>query len=105
MTGAEQLLEQGGENETQETSNVTEFPSSSLDRFSREIESILKAWHFPDAERVHFEEATRDIVIAGKRRGSRGKGMRAVTHAAFTIGLLEFCRKENRSHPGFVVLE
>jgi len=84
---------------------LTELPSTTLDEFSREVESILKAWQFPDAERVHFEQAMRDLVIAGKQRGSRGKGMRAITHAAFTIGLMEFCRKEGRPHPGFVVLD
>lgn len=98
-------LENPSERESAPTNGSAELPSVTLDRFSRKVEAILKAWHFPEAERVHFEEATRDLVIAGKRRGSRGKGMRAITHAAFTIGLLEFCRESSQPHPGFVVLD
>lgn len=44
-------------------------------------------------------------MIHGKRRGSQGKGKRAITHAAFTIGLMDFCAAEGRQHPGFVVLD
>jgi regulator of replication initiation timing len=98
-------LERASEIETNLTNNTTELPSSALDKFAQQVEALLKAWHFPEAERVYFEEATRDLVIAGKRRGSRGKGMRAITHAAFTIGLLEFCQSEKKPHPGFVVLD
>jgi hypothetical protein len=99
-------LEQASPVEGQDANaSVTELPSTTLDKFSREVESILKEWHFPEADRVYFEQANRDLVIAGKQRGSRGKGMRAITHAAFTIGLMEFCRKEGHAHPGFVVLD
>ena len=100
-----EALESASEREGSPANGNTELPSVMLDRFSRTVEAILKAWHFPEADRVHFDEATRDLVIAGKRRGSRGKGMRAITHAAFTIGLLEFCRESSRPHPGFVVLD
>jgi hypothetical protein len=34
-----------------------------------------------------------------------GKGYRAVTHAAFIIGLMRYCRREKIPHPGFVVLD
>lgn len=78
---------------------------STLDEFSQLIEEILKSWNFPDAERVFFDKVSRDFVIAGKQRGARGKGMRAITHAAFTIGLLEFARLNDLAHPGFVVLD
>jgi hypothetical protein len=54
---------------------------------------------------VHFEVADRDLVINGKKRSSRGKGMRAITHAAFNIALMEFCKAQNRPHPGFLVLD
>lgn len=43
------------------------------DRFAQEVESVLKAWHFPDAERVHFDAKTRDVIIGGKPRTARGK--------------------------------
>ncbi len=96
-----EVLEDSPTESPEEGANVTDLPSTVLDKFSKEIESILQAWQFPDASRVHFEQSNRDLVITGKQRGSRGKGMRAITHAAFTIGLMEFCRKAGASSPWF----
>jgi len=73
--------------------------------FARGVESILSEWHFPDTERVFFDSKFRDLVIAGKPRGARGKGLRAITHAAFTIGLMQYCKSNDTPHPGFVVLD
>ncbi|MGC1349936.1 MAG: hypothetical protein WA858_09165 [Xanthobacteraceae bacterium] len=83
----------------------TDLSDSTLDNFSSQLEGMLKAWNFPDASRVHFDKTTRDFVISGKPRGSRGKGMRAITHAAFTVTLLEYTRSNGLPHPGFVVLD
>ena len=79
--------------------------TSTVDKFAELILSILKDWHFPEVERVHFDLRTRDLVINGKSRVSYGKGLRAITQAAFTVGLLEFCRQNETSHPGFVILD
>ncbi|OQP60359.1 hypothetical protein A3860_33815 [Niastella vici] len=86
-------------------SQVIELSTSILDDFAILIEKILKDWNFPDAERVQFDSTSRDLIISGKKRGSRGKGMRSITHAAFLIGVLEFCKNKNYSHPGFLVLD
>jgi len=43
--------------------------------------------------------------VDGKPRISHGKGVRALLHAAFSIGLLRFCMKKNLPHPGFLVLD
>ena len=88
-----------------ETVAGTELSASVSDSFSQVLEATLKAWHFPNAERVYFDQQKKDFVIAGKLRGSRGKGMRAITHAAFTVSLLEYCKREKRSHLGFVVMD
>jgi len=87
-------------------SSVTEGDLQAIvaENFARSVEGILSQWHFPDAERVFFDSKLRDLVIAGKPRGARGKGLRAITHAAFTIGLMQFCKTNNTPHPGFVVL-
>jgi len=45
------------------------------------------------------------VVIGAKKRTARGKGLRAITHAAFTLGILEYCRLKESAHPGFVVLD
>ncbi|MBV7598017.1 AAA family ATPase [Aeromonas sp. sia0103] len=84
---------------------ATKLPKNVLNDFSKTVEKILKAWNFPDTESVYFDEVTMDFVINGKLRGNRGKGLRAITHAAATLGLLEFCKERMLPHPGFVVLD
>ena len=83
----------------------TEIGSSILDAFAQKVQRILSEWHYPNAARVFFDERQRDFQIGGKRRGSTGKGLRAITHAAVSIGLLELCLDEGLPHPGFVVLD
>jgi hypothetical protein len=87
--------------------NVSEgdLPVSVAEAFAQQVEAILKEWHFPDADRVFFDAKSRDLVIAGKARTARGKGLRAITHAAFTIGLLQFCKAKDTPHPSFVILD
>lgn len=83
----------------------TKLSKAVLHDFSKNIERILKEWNFPGTADVYFDESAKDFVIAGKPRGSRGKGLRAITHAAVTIGLMEYCQKNSLPHPGFVVLD
>ena len=98
-------LERTRDGETSAVQAATDLSSSTLDSFARRVEALLHAWNFPESDRVHFEEKNHDLVIQGKRRSSQGKGKRAITHAAFTIGLMDFCAAEGRQHPGFVVLD
>ncbi len=84
---------------------TTSFSTQVLHDFSNTVEKILTAWDFPDSGSVHFDEKAMDFVINGKLRGNRGKGLRAITHAAVTLGLLEFCKERSLPHPGFVVLD
>jgi hypothetical protein len=79
--------------------------STIAEAFALRVETILKVWHFPDAERVFFDPKARDLIIGGKPRISYGKGLRAITYAAFTVGLLEYCRSQETPHPGFVILD
>lgn len=82
-----------------------DLSTSTADKFAVLIRDILKAWHFPEIDRVHFDMKVRDLVINGKSRTSYGKGLRAITQAAFSIGLMEFCRQNETPHPGFAVLD
>lgn len=84
---------------------VTGVPVAIAHSFSKKLSVILKAWNFPGDCLVHFDNTLTDFVIDGKPRGSRGKGLRAITHAAVTIGLLEYCQEHGLPHPGFVVLD
>jgi hypothetical protein len=86
------------------------LPSASLgageaERFSQVAEDLLRSWNFPNLDRVIFSEDDQDLVISGEERSSHGKGVRALTHAAFTLALLDFCRRESRPHPGVVVID
>jgi predicted nuclease with TOPRIM domain len=105
LQGRRTALERTPEGEASAERAATDLSSSTLDLFARQVEALLKAWNFPESDRAHFEETDRDLVIQGKRRSSQGKGKRAITHAAFTIGLMDFCKAQGRQHPGFVVLD
>ena len=96
-----------GDDADEEVEDVvkTEIPKYTLNRFSQTVQNILEAWDFPGYGTVYFDEVAKDFVINGKPRGSRGKGLRAITHAAVTLGLLEFCKENLLPHPGFVVLD
>lgn len=82
-----------------------DIPTTVTHSFAKTVEGILTGWHFPESGDVYFDSKTRDLVIAGKSRGAFGKGLRAITHAAFTLGLLAFCRARQTPHTGFVVLD
>ena len=84
---------------------VAGLPDSIAHQFSLKLSSLLRNWDFPGECLVHFDKETTDFVIDGKPRASRGKGLRAITHAAVTISLLEYCQEHNLPHPGFVVLD
>lgn len=94
-----------GEEGIEEKGVTSGIPESVAHAFSKKVSSILRAWNFPGECLVHFDKQTTDFVIDGKPRGSRGKGLRAITHAAVTIALLEYCQENGFSHPGFVVLD
>ncbi len=66
---------------------------------------MLEAWHFPHEKPVYFDERDQDMVLGNRRRGEQGKGLRALTHAAFTIGLQSSIAALGRSPLGFVVLD
>jgi len=81
------------------------IPDSTAHALSTKVSAILQAWSFPGECRVHYDKQSSDFIIDGKHRASRGKGLRAITHAAVNIALLEFCQEKGLSHPGFVVLD
>ena len=74
-------------------------------KFCVVIEGVLKEWSWDGPARVEFDEKRFDIKVDGKPRQSNGKGVRAILHAAFAVGLLRFCHENNTPHPGFLVLD
>ena len=99
------LLEEDNDPETTSSDVTTGIPESVAHAFSSKVSEILKAWHFPGECHVYYDKDSSDFVIDGKPRSSRGKGLRAITHAAVNIALLEYCQSNGLSHPGFVVLD
>ncbi|MBK8253663.1 MAG: hypothetical protein IPK82_13475 [Polyangiaceae bacterium] len=79
--------------------------TAQADPFSREFEALLKSWHFPNLNRVSFSENDQDVVISGRARKSHGKGVRAITRAAFNLALLRLCIEDERPFPNFVLID
>ncbi len=75
-----------------------------LDQFSQTIERFLVDWSFP-SQRVFFDLPRRDIQVSGKPRRVNGKGVRAVLHAAFSLGLLQFTANHEKPDPRILLLE
>ena len=89
---------------------ATDLPPASVGadeagEFSKVVEEQLRAWNFPNVHRVTFSEGDQDVIISGQRRSWHGKGARALTHAAFTLALLRYCRRDGRPHPGVVLID
>lgn len=76
-----------------------------LDSFCRDVESELRSWEFPSAERVFFELPKMDISVSGKSKAANGKGVRALLNGAFCVSFMKHCRLRERPHPGFLVLD
>lgn len=78
--------------------------AAGLVEFCQVIAATLKAWRFP-GNNVGWSDEHLDLIIGNENRGSLGKGRRAVTHAAFTISLMRYCRMKGLPHPGIVILD
>lgn len=81
------------------------LPAKPLFDLSKCVAKLLEEWELMPRADVHFDKDTRDFVINGKHRSSNGKGHRAITHAAATLGLLKLTEAKSLPHPGFVILD
>jgi hypothetical protein len=82
-----------------------EQDASSLRSLQEHIRRALNAWHLPVQSDVVYDVAEDDLVIDGKARAANGKGVRAVTHAAFTVALMRHCFDKDTPHAGFVAID
>jgi hypothetical protein len=103
----EELLEEANKPKKKQKTDVAgaAVSTAQADPFSREVEALLKAWQFPDLDRVSFSENDQDVVISGRARKSHGKGVRAITRAAFHLALLRLCIEDERPFPNFVLID
>lgn len=79
--------------------------SSEGEVFAKTVEALLRAWQFPNLDRVTFSEDSFDVTISGRPRGSHGKGVRAITRAAFNLALLKLCSSADKPFPGLVLID
>lgn len=95
------------EEEAQSDSAVAaaELSLGALREFSSELSLRLSDWGYPDAESVRYDRSEQDIQAGNQFRSAHGKGVRAILHAAFTLGLAQYCLDRDIAHPGFVVLD
>jgi hypothetical protein len=102
----EMRLELVGDTEVDSVALIAEggVDPTVLDQFAENIERFLTSWSFP-AQRVFFDLPRRDIQVSGKPRRVNGKGVRAVLHAAFSLGLLAFTCQREKPHPRFLILD
>jgi hypothetical protein len=105
LADLEDLLKEEPDSRHDKAGFRTNVGGDEAERFTQAVERLLRDWHFPALDRVTFSEQDQDILISGNRRNSHGKGVRAITHAAFNIGLMNYCRETGLPHPLFVVLD
>ncbi|MGF1620408.1 MAG: hypothetical protein ACFCUR_07330 [Rhodomicrobiaceae bacterium] len=86
-------------------SNQLGLSTETAKAFADVVSDVLLAWGFPGKKHVVFDLGDYDLIIDGKRRRNNGKGVRAITHAAFKVALMLFCRERGLPHPGFLVLD
>lgn len=101
------LRTQGGKEETRSAKPkfVATAGTSVTEELALKIEALLRGWQFPGLQRVTFSDADQDILISGRKRSDHGKGVRAITHAAFTVGLMYYCLDKHMPHPGVVIVD
>lgn len=100
-------LEAELQNKSNSQADNTSLEYDILHSFCGAVELILKEWKYPSLTTIEFNSYHKiyDIMISSRQRNSYGKGLKALSYAAFTIGLLDFCITENKPHPGTVVLD
>ena len=84
---------------------ATSLPTAETAEFAEELEQILRAWDFPQSDRVAWEDTRTDVTIGKRRRADQGKGLRAITCSAFLLALLKRCVEQTRPHLGLLVLD
>jgi hypothetical protein len=82
-----------------------DVPGSAVHEFAQTVSAVLTEWQFPGDRHVSFDDTTFDLRIDGKARKDNGKGVRAVTHAAFKVALILYCHERGLPHPGFLILD
>lgn len=73
--------------------------------YCQSVETTLKNWGFSNDVTVSLEKDQLDLFINNKSRSSWGKGYRAFIMSAMVVGLMRYGCKNDRLHPGFVIID
>ena len=103
LGGMDEVID--ADEEIKVASTALSLPPTETTEFAVELETILKAWDFPEVGRVAWEETRTDVLIGNRRRGDQGKGLRAITCSAFLLALMKRCVEKSRPHLGIVILD
>jgi len=96
-------IEEGGG--TREKLEFVRLTAATMSGVCEEVSTLLDAWGFAKMPTVAYDEKTADLHIDGRTRVSHGKGVRAVTCAAFVIAIVRHGLRNELGHPGFVVVD
>jgi hypothetical protein len=69
------------------------------------VSNYLIAWGIDGGRAVRFDQDEYELIVDGRPRSARGKGMRAITHAAFTLALCQYGFDVGQSAFGFAILD
>jgi hypothetical protein len=78
-------------------SNKNQFvkiSTSSNTELSNKIKAVLEGCNYPEINSVSYSEDKNDFIISGEDRSLSGKGYRAITYAAYIVGLQELISKK-----------
>lgn len=69
-----------------------------------EINKVLTDWKL-GFNSIYYDKENNDIRLNSKLRSEFGKGYRAIIRSAFMVGLINYCLKNDKFHPFFLVLD
>ena len=95
-------VELAAEGQAETAAAVARLQLGALANVSEAISDRLQTWGVPDADRVRDDRNQQDLIAGDQLRSAHGKGVRAMLHAAFTIGLAQYCFDRELPHPGLV---
>jgi len=84
---------------------ATAIGARTIESFSSSIRDRLQRWGYEAAAGARYDRSQQDVFADNQFRSAHGKGVRAILHAAFTIGLADHCFENGLPHPGFLVLD
>ncbi|HGA0698502.1 TPA: hypothetical protein ACIQN5_000397 [Bacillus cereus] len=67
------------------------------------MSNTLERWNFSKKPSVTYEKGL--FYVDSKPTKDYGKGYRSIIYSAFAISLMEFCKGNNKPHPGFIVID